>query len=205
MVDSTAAIPSLADLLTSSSAPALSFKDAKVGDSFTGIITHAETAQVRDYETGNPKFWDDGNPQIQVVVTLATDYRDPAREDDTGERKAYLPGQKLAALKAALKEAGRTTLEKGDIFTITYVGTKPASNKKYNDVKLYGIEIKQGKSNPDVDKLLAAPAPAAANGTLTTEQIDKIKKLKASQFDNSEIAAMVKVSEEEVSAVTDLF
>jgi hypothetical protein len=204
MVDTTAALPSLESLLGSNSAPALSFKDAKVGDSFTGIVTHAEVAQVRDYETGQPKTWDDGNPQMQVVITLATDYRDAANPEDDGERKAYLPGQKLAALKAALKEIGRSTVEKGDVFTITFIGTKPASNKKYNDVKLYGIEIKAGKTNPDVDKLLAKTAPAAS-GTLSAEQIDKIKKLKASQFDNSEIAAMVKVSEEEVSAVVDLF
>lgn len=208
MVDTTVALPSLEDLLNTKSAPALSFKDAKVGDSFTGIVTDAEVAQVRDYETSEPKFWDDGNPQMQVVLTLATDYRDPAKADDNGERKAYLPGQKLAALKQALKEIDRTTVQKGDVFTITYIGTKPASNKKYNDVKLYGIEIKPGKTNPDVDKLLAKSESGeskSTGGKLSAEQIDKIKKLAASQFDNSEIASMVGVSESEVAAVTELF
>ena len=204
MVDTTVALPSLEDILGGSAAPALSFKDAKVGDSFTGIVTHAEVAQVRDYESGQPKFWDDGNPQLQVILTLATDYRDPAKPEDEGERKAYLPGQKLAALKAALKEINRTTVQKGDVFTITYIGTKPASNKKYNDVKLYGIELKAGTTNPDVDKLLAKTAPAES-AKLSAEQIDKIKKLAASQFDNSEIASMVGIPEADVAAVTELF
>lgn len=203
MVDINAALPDPNSLLAGKSTPSISFKDAKVGDSFTGTITELETAQVRNYESGEPEFWDDGKPKLQIVVTLATEYGDGGEDD--GSRKVYLFGQKLQAAREALKAAGMDKLELGSKFTITYSGTKPSSNKKYNDVKLYSIALVKGTSNPAVDTLLAQGATPAPSGKLSAEQIEKIKKLQASNFDVSEIAAMTKVSEEDVAEALGLF
>lgn len=194
MVDINTALPDPNDLLSGKSIPSISFKDAKVGDSFTGIIAELETAQVRNYESGEPEFWEDGNPKLQIVVTLDTDYA--ANADDDGQRKVYLFGQKLQAAKTAIKEAGIEKLEKGSTFTITYSGTKPSSNKKYNDVKIYGITIVPGKSNPAVDNLLAAGAkPVAAEGDkLTAEQVQKAQKLSDAGFSDEEIAETMGVN-----------
>lgn len=202
MVDVTQALPDYNDLLTGKSIPSISFKDAKVGDSFSGTIVEAETAQVRNYDTGDLEFWDDGKPKLQIVVTLDTEYGDGAEDD--GQRKVYLFGQKLQATREALKKADMQKLELGSKFTITYSGTKPASNKKYNDVKLYTIELAKGTSNPAVDNLLAQGAKPVS-GKLSEEQVEKIKKLSASNFDASEIAGMVKVSEEDVNEVLGVF
>lgn len=198
MVDMNVALPDPNALLTGKSVPSISFKDAKVGDSFTGVISELETAQVRNYETGDPEFWEDGKPKLQIVVTLETAYGDGA--DDDGQRKVYLFGQKLQAAREALKAAGLDKLEIGSEFTITYSGTKPSSNKKYNDVKLYSIAVKKGTSNPAVDTLLAQGAKPASD-KLSDEQVEKIKKLNASNFDVSEIASMVKVTEAQVNEV----
>ncbi len=194
MVDINTALPDPNDLLSGKSIPSISFKDAKVGDSFTGIIAELETAQVRNYESGEPEFWEDGNPKLQIVVTLDTDYA--ANADDDGQRKVYLFGQKLQAAKTAIKEAGIEKLEKGSTFTITYSGTKPSSNKKYNDVKIYSITIVPGKSNPAVDNLLAAGAkPVAAEGDkLTAEQVQKAQKLSDAGFSDEEIAETMGVN-----------
>ena len=202
MVDVQQALPDYNDLLTGKSVPSISFKDAKVGDSFSGIIVEAETAQVRNYDSGELEFWDDGKPKLQIVVTLDTEYGDGAEDD--GQRKVYLFGQKLQATREALKKADMQKLELGSKFTITYSGTKPASNKKYNDVKLYSIELVKGKSNPAVDTLLSQGAKPAS-GKLSEEQVEKIKKLNASNFDVSEIASMVKVSEEDVNEALGVF
>lgn len=194
MVDINTALPDPNDLLNGKSIPSISFKDAKVGDSFTGVIAELETAQVRNYESGEPEFWEDGNPKLQIVVTLDTDYSTSSEDD--GQRKVYLFGQKLQAAKSALKEAGVDKLEKGSVFTITYTGTKPAANKKYNDVKLYGITIVPAKSNPAVDNLLASGAkPVAAEGDkLTAEQVQKAQKLSDAGFSDEEIAETMGVN-----------
>lgn len=197
MVDTNAALPDYNDLLTGKSIPSISFKDAKVGDSFSGTIVEAETAQVRNYDSGDLEFWEDGKPKLQIIVTLDTEYGDGG--DDDGQRKVYLFGQKLQATREALKKAGMQKLELGSKFTITYSGSKPSSNKKYNDIKLYTIAIEKGTSNPAVDNLLAAGAKPVS-GKLTAEQTEKITKLNASGFDVSEIADMVGVSVDEVSS-----
>jgi hypothetical protein len=209
MVDVSEVLPDPNSLLVSKSVPSISFKDAKVGDSFTGTITDLETAQVRNYETGEPEFWDDGKPKLQIVVTLATDYLDPDLEGDDGSRKVYLAGQKLTAAKQAMKEAGISKLEKGFGFTIAFAGEKPSSNKKYNNVKLYGITIKPVKSNPDVDAILASqgaePAQKKSSDTLTEEQIAKARKLAEAGFDDKEIAETMGVNRYSVISAIETF
>lgn len=205
-MDTTTALPSMDDLLSGKSVPSISFKDAKIGTSYTGTITDAEVAQVRNYETGEPEFWEDGNKKVQIVVTLATDYVDPSSEEDDGTRKVYLFGQKLAAAKAALKASGMSKLEIGTKFTITFESEKPASNKKYNNVKVYSITLEKGTSNPGVDALLSAGAKEvaapAASGTLTDKQIATIKALSEGNFSDDEIAEQLGLDIKAVVSVT---
>lgn len=203
MVDVNIMLPDPNSLLTAQSVPSISFKDAKIGDSYTGTITNLETAQVRNFETGDPEFWEDGNPKLQIVVTLATDYLDPEVEGDDGTRKVYLFGQKLQAAKQAMKEAGVAKLEKGFVFTIKFAGEKPSSNKKYNNVKLYEITLAKGTSNPAVDALLSAGATEVAD-KLTPEQLEKAKKLEAAGFVAEEIASTMGVNKYAVVAALEL-
>lgn len=203
MVDVNIMLPDPNSLLTAQSVPSISFKDAKIGDSYTGTITNLETAQVRNFETGDPEFWEDGNPKLQIVVTLATDYLDPEVEGDDGTRKVYLFGQKLQAAKQAMKEAGVAKLEKGFVFTIKFAGEKPSSNKKYNNVKLYEITLAKGTSNPAVDALLASGATEVAD-KLTPEQLEKAKKLEAAGFVAEEIASTMGVNKYAVVAALEL-
>jgi hypothetical protein len=200
-------LPDPNSLFATKSVPSISFKDSKVGDSFTGVITELETAQVRDFETNEPKFWDDGNPQLQVVLTLATDYIDNDVEGDDGTRKLYLVGQKLTAMKAAVKEFGKQ-IAKGQIITITFTGEKANANKRYNATKLYGITIAEGKTNPSVDKVLgdlgAKPVPAE-DAKLTPEQVAKVQKLSEAGFDDAEIAETMGVNKYAVTAVIETF
>ncbi len=194
-------LPDPNDLLSSVTVPSLSFKDVKVGTSYTGTITDLQTVQVRDFATGEPKFWDDGKPQLQIQVTLDTDLRDPALEDDNGERRVYLFGQKLTAAKQALKDSGLQKFELGSKFTITFSGTKPAKTKGFNDVKLYSIAIEKGTSNPAVDALLATGAKEIVeDGKLNAEQAAKARKMEAAGFDTAEIAGALGVNKYAVEA-----
>lgn len=209
MVDMTEVLPDPNDLLSSKSVPSLSFKDAPVGTAYTGIITDLRTVQVRNFDDPNKlEFWDDGKPKLQIEVTLATDYIDDSIEEDDGTRRVYLFGQKLSAAKAEMKAKGFDKLEKGFEFTITFIGEKPATNKRYNPIKQYAIELKAGKSNPDVDAVLAAVGaekitkPKAATGDkLTKEQDTKARKMLDAGFNVEEIAEVLGVNKYLIEAL----
>jgi len=69
------------------------------GTTYTGIITDVTMRQSRKYESTELDAWDDGTPKMQVVLTLATDYRDQGQQDDDGTRMVSInlwSGQKKA-------------------------------------------------------------------------------------------------------------
>lgn len=204
MVDFNQALPDANDLLVGSSIPSLSFKDAKVGDSFTGVITDLRTVQVRNYEDPTKlEFWDDGKPKLQIEVTLATDYANPSDPDDDGARRVFLFGQKLRAAQDEMRKQGIKKLERGSKFTITLSGTKPSTNKRYNDVKLYTIDLEPGTSDPSVDALLAMGATPVKSDTivkLNDKQLKVAQTLQSNGFTSAEIAENLGVSIEAVDA-----
>lgn len=205
MVDFNQALPDANDLLVGSSVPSLSFKDAVVGDSFTGIITDLRTVQVRNYEDPTKlEFWDDGKPKLQIEVTLATGYADGSDPEDDGSRRVFLFGQKLRAAQDEMRKKGIKKLERGSKMTITLSGTKPSANKRYNDVKMYSIELEASASNPAVDALLnigALPIVDATIEKLTDKQLKVAQTLQSNGFTSAEIAENLGVSVAAVDAV----
>lgn len=197
-------LPDASDLLVGSSVPTLSFKDVPVGHSYEGVVTSARTVQVRNYEDPTKlEFWDDGKPKLQIEVTIATSYADPTDPDDNGDRRVFLFGQKLRAAQDEFRKKGLKKLEVGSHFKITLTGTKPSQNKRYNDVKLYDIEINAATSNSAVDALLESGAkPVAKSGKidkLDAKQQKVADTLQANGFTAEEIADQLGVSVETVS------
>jgi len=68
-----------------------SAKFETVGDTTKGQVVSAESRQQTDYTSGEPLTWDDGNPRMQLVITLATDERDP--DDPTDDGWVYAWGE----------------------------------------------------------------------------------------------------------------
>lgn len=200
-------LPEASDLLVGSSVPTLSFKDVAVGEGYEGTVLSARTVQVRNYEDPTKlEFWDDGKPKLQIEVTLQTDYADPTDPDDTGERRVFLFGQKLRAAQDEFRKKGLKKLEAGSHFKIVLTGTKPSQNKRYNDVKLYSIEINPATSNAAVDALLevgatpAKPAKSAKIAGLDAKQTKVAETLQSNGFTPEEIAENLGVSVETVNA-----
>lgn len=132
-----------------------SAKFEQPGDTITGDIVSTEVRQQTDLQ-GNPLVWDNGDPRMQLVVTLATDLRDDA--DDDGHRAVYVKGSKAFgskslhdAVRAAVQNAGAKGLEPGGRLTVSYTGAEPAKTRGFNDRKLYEASY-------------AAPDHAAATG-----------------------------------------
>jgi hypothetical protein len=140
------------DLLLSGGVPAAKFET--IGTVVKGVIVAADVTQQTDISTGQPKNWPDGNPMMQVVVTLQTDQRDANVDDDDGTRRLFVRGQMQAAVRDALRKAG-AKLEVGGTLAVQYEADEPAKQRGFNPKKLYRAEY-------------AAPLPGteAANGLL---------------------------------------
>jgi hypothetical protein len=151
-------VPSAADFLMGGSVPSAKFPT--LGATISGRITTEPTVeQQRDYTTGEPKFWDDGKPQMQMVVTLATTDRDPAVQDDDGTRRLYVKGQLKNAVAQAVRAAGARGLEVGGVLTVKYIRDGERKNPRFNAPKEYAAQYVPAAAaelhTPD-------PGPAAA-------------------------------------------
>ena len=108
------------------------------GDSVKGTITETpDLRQQTDFDTNAPLFWDDGKPKMQLVVTLATDQRDPSNPDDDGIRRLYVKGKLQQAVAGAIRKAGAKGLEVGGTLTVAYIGDDEPKRKGMSGAKLY--------------------------------------------------------------------
>ena len=170
------------------------------GTTYTGIITDVAMRQSRKYESTDLDTWEDGTPKMQIVITLATDYRDQAQQDDDGTRMASInlwSGQKKA-LVTACKAAGVTEPEVGQRFTVTHVSG--IGNAK--SPRVYEYTLTAGPS--DVAAMLdvePAATPAAATGSTP---VDTARELLALGMTTQEVATASGLPESVVAALANL-
>lgn len=128
-----------ADPFADESAPSVSFKNAAIGTVKTlEVLEPAVQLQQRDYDTGKPAEWPDGNPKMAAVVKV----RDT--EDDVAKSVwAPKPSSLYRAIADAQKESGR--LEPGDELAIKFNDTKDTGDRKKEPQKLYVAKITKGK------------------------------------------------------------
>lgn len=205
------------------------------GTSISGIIENVTANQIRDFKSRQPKFFDDGQPQMQVLVTINTGITDPMVEDDDGRRTVYIKGfglQRHAWLQALHNAGLRKAAEvrPGDRFTATFTGfgeAKPGMNAP----KLFEYVIEhqspadlamnqpqqpmqapnQGYApapvdpwNPPTQQQPQQPAQPVQLGQ-PQQQADpmKVNQLKAMGKSPQEIATLLGVPVEAVTAITD--
>lgn len=144
------------------------------GDSVTGTVESTEVRQQTDFQSGQPKTWDDGSPVMQLVVSLQTGQRED--NDDDGVRKVYVKGSKKPgsqslhdAVATAVRQSGAKGLEEGGTLTVTYTGDEPPKTRGMSPRKLYSATyVAPDKAAQTGDFLGTAPtgqpqqAPATA-------------------------------------------
>lgn len=133
-------------------APSLSFKDAAIGTSYTGVVDDSPNlVQSRDFDTGDLATWPDGNPKMSAVINLIV-----------GGELRSLWAQKPSALFAAITEARQSAgvpIAKGGTLTVTYIGDKPnATNPRLNPAKQYRVTY----TAPNADAFASVGAGAAS-------------------------------------------
>ena len=172
------------------------------GTTYTGIITDVTMRQSRKYESTELDAWDDGTPKMQVVLTLATDYRDQSQQDDDGTRMVSInlwSGQKKA-LVAACKAAGVAEPQVGQRFTATHV----AGIGNAKAPRVFEYTLLAGPTGVaavlDVEPT-AAPVAAAPSGATP---VDTAKELLALGMSTQDVAAASGLPETVVAALANM-
>ena len=168
------------------------------GTTYTGIITDVTMRQSRKYESTELDAWDDGTPKLQVVLTLATDYRDQAQQDDDGTRMISInlwSGQKKA-LVAACKAAGVGEPQAGQRFTATHVSG--IGNAKAPRVFEYTLTAGPTGVAAALD---VEPAAAPATGA---NPVETAKQLLAAGMSTQEVATASGLPETVVAALANM-
>ena len=170
------------------------------GTTYTGIITDVAMRQARKYESTELDTWEDNTPKMQIVITLNTDYRDQAQQDDDGTRMASInlwSGQKKA-LVTACKAAGVTEPTVGQRFTVTHV--TGIGNAK--SPRVYEYTLTAGPTGvAAVLDVEPAATPAAATGATPVETA---RELLALGMTTQEVAAASGLPESVVAALANL-
>lgn len=140
------------------------------GDTVGGTITtEPEVQQQRSIEDGTPLTWSDGNPRMQMVVTVQTSLRDPSIEDDDGKRRIFVRGQMRNAVQQAVLATGAKGLDVGGTLTVTYTGDGERKNPAYTPPKLYQATYSKpttGSSAAFLGNTTTTTTAAAAGGDL---------------------------------------
>ena len=145
--------PDAQGFLMGNSIPGAPMKD--IGTTVGGTITEDPSMQQqRDFTTGELKVWSDGGAQMQLVVTVQTQLRDPEITEDDGRRRFYIKGELKKAVSTAVRQARADGLAVGGTLTVTYTGDGTASGRGMNPPKLYSAAY-------------VAPTAAAAAGFLS--------------------------------------
>ena len=170
------------------------------GTTYTGIITDVTMRQSRKYESTELDAWDDGTPKMQVVLTIATDYRDQAQQDDDGTRMISInlwSGQKKA-LVAACKAAGVGEPQTGQRFTATHVSG--IGNAKAPRVFEYTLTAGPTGVAAALDvEPAATPAPATG-----ANPVETAKQLLAAGLSTQEAATASGLPETVVAALANM-
>ena len=110
-------------------------KFASHGDRVWGTIMSAKVRQQTDLE-GKRKFYDDGEPMLEVVITLLTDLAEV--DDDDGMRTVYARGQMLQAIRsAAVKASSPKGIADGGVLFIQYMSDDQPKKKGHSGAKRY--------------------------------------------------------------------
>lgn len=219
-----AQLSSLDELLAGNSAKAYFGANSQPGDTVTGVIEKIETTQVNDFQTKQPAFWNDGRPKEQIHVIIQTQLRDPSVEDDDGRRSLWVKGWgiQLKAFREACRQAGVKIPKPGDTITERFVGLGQRGDAP-QPPKVFEFHIEPASSvnslvngsqpqQPGMQQAQPAypqqqpqqPAQPVQLGQ-PQQQADpmKVNQLKAVGKSPQEIAALLGVPVEAVTAVTD--
>lgn len=184
----------------------VTLKPTTIGETLGGVIVAAESRQVMDYSTQEPKTWKDGKPQIQIVITVTTGNKTDDGEDELGKIYIKTWGEQKQALLAAIRDTGLDAdhaLAPGNTMTVTYRGEKPNENPRFNAVKLYEYVITPRSNIGGTLNTTPPPAPAPAAAPSPDNAVSTARQLIAQGLDDTTIATATGLEPTVIAAIRD--
>lgn len=163
------------DLLMGGGIKSAAFPDQQFGTTVGGpVVRDPQSRQQTDFDTGKPKFYEDGKPAMQVVVHVQTNDRDPADPTDDGVRAFYIKGQMTEAVRSAVRAARAPGIKTGGQLYVTYVRDEPNSRGRGKPKKIYearyvapigaGNEALMGSQPTPAQQPAVQPAAVGSDG-----------------------------------------
>lgn len=166
----------LDDLLASAGPKSAFNRESPFGASVTGVVLDVVIRQAADFETKEPLFFPNGDPQENIVVSIKAEGITPESPEDDLHRSIWIKGWglNLKAFSAAVADAGGKP-EPGDRFTATYVREQASSRggfpAKVYEYKLTKMADTQPAIKAEVDSARAQAQKLLSMGTFTDEQV----------------------------------
>lgn len=135
------------DFLMQGGTPAAKFPS--IGSTIIGMIVKPpKVREVTDPATGEVKRWPSGDAQMQVVIELQTELRDPTLSNDDGIRTLWCKGLMQNAVRDAVRRSGAPGLEVEGILQVTYSANGEQKNKAFNPPKIYTATYTPPQARP---------------------------------------------------------
>lgn len=132
------------DLLMGGGGPA-AFKFEVIGATAKGVITDLNKTQVTDIKTREPRFYSDGNPIMQLVITL--------RQDNDEETRVFCKPAAKEAIRKAVQSVEASGLEVGGKLAVKYSDDEP-SKPGLDPKKLFTAQYQPPANSISADDLL---------------------------------------------------
>lgn len=109
--------------------------------------------------TSEKQFWPSGDPMMQIVVTIQTDERDPADDDDNGKRLLHITPRLQPAVRDAVKAAGAKGLAVGGRLAVQW---NAGSGQGQGNARQYAAAYEPPQVGADLLTTNATPPLTAA-------------------------------------------
>lgn len=154
-------------LLMGGGIKSINWKNNPVGYTVIGTITETpKVEQMKKFNSDELDFWPSGDPKMQILVTLQTDQRDPADQEDDGKRRLHISPRMMAPVREAVQRVGAKGLEIGGRLAVRRVGGTGAVGDPFTFAAEYGAPtVDPGSllgSQPAQAPISPAPAVPAA-------------------------------------------
>ena len=146
----------------------------EIGFVVEGTVKAAKMQQQRDYDSGEPLFWNDGSERKQLVVDLQSEAtgvtwkglqnKKTAVPNDTGMRALYVKGNLQRAFSQALRDA-QAPFENGSYLRIERIEDVPNNDAKKADAHDFRVTYTPAAANTaSTNDFLSQPEPQQSGG-----------------------------------------